>query len=305
MTITELSVVSGSTPDVPAPAGFTRIDADLNRGAGGKYIYLCVKRAKNEAPLRGLTVVSGLSPFEPAPQDFVRIDHNLNEGIAGRFVFLCASTGYVTPGPIDQIIIQSSRHRDIAPPDGACRVEGDLNEGVGGDYIYVNWRYPDDDPIYQIFAIAGDRPATSTGSGYCLVQGDLNEGAGGKFINLEFVKNGAPINRDTFPVDGSGPITDLRVVVSPFAAVPVNGRLTVPGMPSGFELLPQDLNAGAGGSYVYLIGTRDPKHGKPIKGVKVVSSLTPNPAPPPGFVRLDPEVNVGAGGKFVHVCIRR
>jgi len=37
-----LAVIAGSK-GVTAPTGYTAINVDLNKGAGGKYIYLCYK----------------------------------------------------------------------------------------------------------------------------------------------------------------------------------------------------------------------------------------------------------------------
>ncbi|MFJ9446806.1 hypothetical protein ACIRRH_33850 [Kitasatospora sp. NPDC101235] len=42
--ILELAVVISGDPDAPAPKGFTRFDKDLNKGAGGDFVFLCYRR---------------------------------------------------------------------------------------------------------------------------------------------------------------------------------------------------------------------------------------------------------------------
>ena len=39
--ITSLEVISGSDSEQQCPPQYTRVNQDLNEGAGGKYIYLC------------------------------------------------------------------------------------------------------------------------------------------------------------------------------------------------------------------------------------------------------------------------
>ena len=48
--IRSVCVISSDDPNIPAPYGFTRIDVDLNYGAGGKRIYLCYSRHVDSEP---------------------------------------------------------------------------------------------------------------------------------------------------------------------------------------------------------------------------------------------------------------
>jgi len=48
--IRSICVISSDDPNIPAPYGFTRIEVDLNYGAGGKRIYLCYSRHVDSEP---------------------------------------------------------------------------------------------------------------------------------------------------------------------------------------------------------------------------------------------------------------
>ena len=63
--ITALEVIEGkhTTP----PSGFTKINLDLNKGAGGKYIYLCYKKEESETGIVDICILDGAekNPTEP------------------------------------------------------------------------------------------------------------------------------------------------------------------------------------------------------------------------------------------------
>lgn len=48
--IRSICVISSDDPNIPAPYGFTRIEVDLNYGAGGKRIFLCYSRHVDSEP---------------------------------------------------------------------------------------------------------------------------------------------------------------------------------------------------------------------------------------------------------------
>jgi hypothetical protein len=39
--IKSVTVVGGNSPNVPAPYGYEKVPGDLNKGAGGDFIYVC------------------------------------------------------------------------------------------------------------------------------------------------------------------------------------------------------------------------------------------------------------------------
>ena len=54
--MTDVVVITGDVADISPPAGFTRINVDLNAGAGGKYIFLCYKSGDSENAITALQV---------------------------------------------------------------------------------------------------------------------------------------------------------------------------------------------------------------------------------------------------------
>lgn len=89
--ISDITTVLGE--DTPAPAGFKKIDIDLNKGAGGKYIYLCYEEQKynDEIAIKDVTVISGSNSDLQPPYDFTRVDQDLNQEAGGDYIYVCFS----------------------------------------------------------------------------------------------------------------------------------------------------------------------------------------------------------------------
>ena len=129
--ISEVAVIFGSSSSIKAPAGFTKVDVDLNSGAGGDYIYVCYKKGVG-APITGLAITFG--GHVPSPEyTWTKIDVDLNRHAGGEFIFLwytkdpaCSTIGNI-------IILLDSQ----ATPDGYTKIPWDLNRGAGGAFIYL------------------------------------------------------------------------------------------------------------------------------------------------------------------------
>jgi hypothetical protein len=134
--ITELRVITGSS-NVQPPAGFTRINVDLNRNAGGTYIYLCYKKGLG-TPITGLFVTLDYwSP--PTVPVFTRINVDLNQGAGGDYIYL-----WYTKDPgcttITDLVVIYGGNAGIHPPAGYIKINADLNHDAGGDYIYLCYK---------------------------------------------------------------------------------------------------------------------------------------------------------------------
>ena len=136
----------------------------------------------------------------------------------------------------------------------------DLNEGAGGDYIYllykldsneggVNYGYVTDFYVSNEEGTAPDSKEIG-GRVYYLVpyeggtdfvnsKGDLNRGAGGDYIHLYYTKDLFPDNRV---------VTDIF-----FKDTKQNGAVGVNGGTDGY-----DFNSGGGGKYIYMYFTTTP-----------------------------------------------
>ena len=131
--VTEITVITGGSSSIAAPAGYTKIPIDLNQDAGGAYIYICYKKGVG-APITGLAVtVGGGSP--PSDAGYERINVDLNQGAGGEFIYL-----WYTKDPacttIHNLNVQNNTQ---APPAGYTRIPVDLNLGAGGAFIYLNY----------------------------------------------------------------------------------------------------------------------------------------------------------------------
>ena len=54
--VTAVTVITGDSANISPPAGYTKIAVDLNKGAGGKYIYLCYQKGGRADAITGLQV---------------------------------------------------------------------------------------------------------------------------------------------------------------------------------------------------------------------------------------------------------
>ncbi|MCC9136648.1 hypothetical protein ACFSKU_07565 [Pontibacter silvestris] len=148
-----------NTSDLP---GYYKIPVDLNKGAGGQYIYLCFTRDPNK--VQGSD--SGQSAW-------------VNSSMMGRSV------------SVKNIVVKSysvggfnSWPTNCSPPIEAKDDLGfhtpDLNDGSGGKYIYA---YQEKCTIYspntvmEVGVIYGNSSSFQPPNGWIKIPGDLNEGA--------------------------------------------------------------------------------------------------------------------------------
>jgi hypothetical protein len=95
--ITDIKTIYGDSSNVPVPRTpsgqlYRVLDVDLNKGAGGKYIYACItKDPRAGAPITGFKVISGDSSGIQPPPPFQRDGLDLNLGSGGKYIYLCYS----------------------------------------------------------------------------------------------------------------------------------------------------------------------------------------------------------------------
>jgi hypothetical protein len=167
--IRDLKFAKGDTSTPSVLSGYHKINVDLNRGAGGTYIYLTFTRDK--------TVQQG--PLDECPPGYIQGDFVTNiiaEDYAwGHMKGKCL--GSWTP-PIYQAtgsILAPWKHPD-------------LNDGAGGRYIFAWQERPNGSsmqPIREVGVVAG-AGGTACPTGWSQVPQDLNQGAGGDYIYFCF-----------------------------------------------------------------------------------------------------------------------
>jgi hypothetical protein len=191
------------------PPGFWKVPYDLNKGAGGNFIYLATKSVHRQDP---------------------RLLEDGPNGLGTPITDLCVITG---------------RSKDIQAPVGYTKVEGDLNYGTGGNFVFLCYhRGQLAEPVSELFAMGGKtNEMLAPPPGYAKIDADLNSGAlMGEKITI-CVRRARPLAE----LRPQHVITDLYVVYD-------NKGTIEP--PPGFFKFPYDLNKGTSGNYVYLCCAR-------------------------------------------------
>ena len=149
--ITDVIIVnSKNSKNARMNEGWTAIDYDLNKGAGGSYVYLLYKTTKSMGssgePITDFYIRTGKNP--PASltyngRTYYSPDENcdLNHGAGGNFIYLYYTKDAFPDGHAITGIWFDGAQNGGVPADGG--VEGfDLNNGAGGNYIYMHISYP-------------------------------------------------------------------------------------------------------------------------------------------------------------------
>ena len=135
--ITNLFVLYG---DSNPPPGYTKINVDLNKGAGGHYVYLCYEKGVGK-PITGLTVSNGSSSSFPVPPGYIRIHDDLNKGARGDYIYVDYTKNDDLP-PIQDVDVIYGETPNIYPQYGWVKITTDCNKGARGKYIYICYYQP-------------------------------------------------------------------------------------------------------------------------------------------------------------------
>jgi len=139
--------VSSSAVVTPEP-GWSMINVDLNRDAGGKYIYLCFQNGLDDQ--EAVSDITFIVNSQATPDGYIKIPQDLNEGAGGAFIYLCYKKE-ITSNPIRRVNILVGENAQ--PDPGFYFAENyyshskqDLNQGAGGNYIWMVYSYDLPDP---------------------------------------------------------------------------------------------------------------------------------------------------------------
>ena len=115
-------------------------------------------------------------------------------------------------------------------PSGMNWISQDLNQGSGGDYIYLCYDRGGSTPITDLRVTSSGSAGNICGSGWERINKDLNKGAGGDYIYF------------CYRTDGNSPIKEIKFTSS-------NSAGNICG--SGWKWIDRDLNKQADGRYIY------------------------------------------------------
>lgn len=145
--ITELQIISGKKSN--APKGFEKIPVDLNKGAGGEYLYLCYKKEEATSGVIDILVLHDKKADGrgvECPSGYEKIGMDLNKKAKGEFIFLAYKKG--TPeqsckfGITDLSVLDNGviNSNTIHTYKDYMIKAIDLNKGAGGDYLYLAYK---------------------------------------------------------------------------------------------------------------------------------------------------------------------
>ncbi|MBT2210226.1 MULTISPECIES: hypothetical protein [Actinomadura] len=135
MAVTNITILEGQ--DQPPPPGWHKDPTDLNKGAGGAYLYLAFETDGSEEAVSDIYFL--LSKEQDPPDGYIKIDTDLNKGAGGAYIYL-TFTRTADYAPIQYLTVVSSSDPNANAPDGYTRIDVDLNKGAGGKYIYLCYR---------------------------------------------------------------------------------------------------------------------------------------------------------------------
>ena len=148
--IVDIVVIAGESSSIDPPPGYEKICYDLNRHAGGDFIYFCFRKesaasikASQKRPIDKIKIISGPHRDIPAPAGYKQVPVDLNKGADGKFIYLYKSFG--DPGDFEHAIrdiyVVGGDNEVAPPPYGYTQIGNDLNCRSGGDYIYLCYIY--------------------------------------------------------------------------------------------------------------------------------------------------------------------
>ncbi|XP_051806567.1 uncharacterized protein LOC127534708 isoform X2 [Acanthochromis polyacanthus] len=251
--ITDLQVSLNETDESQLRAqGFSKMNVDLNKGAGGKNIYIWYKRGDSGAITRIQLSFNDDMSKGLNKAGYQKIPKNLNTGAGGKDLYLWffkgSSEDHVPIVNLDVSTVHEAQKFKSDHEILAC----DLNQDAGGSQIFLSVKREKATYISDIAAtINWQGTFYYWYNGYTLAWLDTNLLAGGDYIALWY-------RQTTKPEEA---IKDLQVSI--------NDDEYYDFMFQDYKLVNIDLNQGTGGNSVFLWSKKDDCTCYPIKDVSV------------------------------------
>ncbi|ORX90710.1 Metallo-dependent phosphatase [Basidiobolus meristosporus CBS 931.73] len=267
--ITDLALKACGNTACELPAPWHRIPMDLNKGAGGKYVYLHYRKEAGAKPITDIVMLKG---GDAVPPGYQKIDVNLNEGTLKSKRYLAYTNTLTTSAPIQNLLVKlgSSPHA----LDGYRSFDFDMNEGIGQKATLFYQPKLDEVPISDITVELCDSASCSK-PGWIKSDHDLNINAGGKYVYLFYKQEKSPAY-----------ITEIKA----------SAQTSI----EGYERLTADVNAGTKGKPLYLFYKKGAE--QPIYSVTFESGQ--DLVDPHGYVKVEQDLNAGTGADEVYLYYR-
>ncbi|XP_018942504.1 uncharacterized protein LOC109070394 [Cyprinus carpio] len=159
--------------------GWERLGCDLNRRAGGKFIYLWVKREKPSYICEIKATVDFSCDRYMFEQGYTRVDEDTNRGARGKYVFLWYRRSTDKSKALTALNISTSpQEQTKLQTEGFEMVVSDLSIGAGGAYVYAWYRKERCESQIQamVLLINPDAWKEYQKAGISVVEKNLNEG---------------------------------------------------------------------------------------------------------------------------------
>ncbi len=121
-------------------AGYTLLGKDLNKDAGGDYIYISYNTTND--PDKALKDIRITFDNFSLPGSYTKNPHDLNKNAGGKYIYLWTTTNAANGKPIKAIDVFFGENADM--PTGYTSLKyndsnsaADLNKDAGGAYIYL------------------------------------------------------------------------------------------------------------------------------------------------------------------------
>ncbi len=301
---------------VDPPPGYWKVPYDLNKGAGGIFIYLATKTCSRQdpglqmdgpnglgTPITDLCVITGKSKDIQAPVGYTKVEGDLNQGTGGNFVYLCFHRGQLAE-PIAELFTMGGKTSEVlSPPPGYAKIDADLNAGAQSGspagFACIN---PSFQNALLVLLLSG---------GHRIVR--RNDWRADHTVReaRSATSEPPPAACDYRPLRGvrlyrRDPTATWLVSTALLTAVPSSASkcsIVLTGgavrCDTGSYKLPYDLNKGSSGNFVYLcyrLGFLDGPE-EPVTDIVICADATrtgPGTQPPsPEYKRLETDLNKG------------
>ncbi|XP_074472711.1 uncharacterized protein LOC141756672 [Sebastes fasciatus] len=266
--------------------GFNKINVDLNKGVGGKYIYIWYKRGSVPITKLQFTFTDDMA-VGLINAGYTKIPKDLNAGAEGDFIYLWYFRGsgeYNTP--IVDIDVTTDLNSEARKFENDWeRLACNLNRNSGGNWIHA-W-VKREKKTYICDVTATDSYGSDHDhfkNGYIRVDEDTNKGAGGSFVFIWY--------RQT--TDSQRALSDLNVSTDNAEYQTLQQQNYMP--------VSVNLNEGTGGKPVFLWYKKD-QVDNPIKAITLLLNIAAVPVyKKAGVTVIERNLSRGTEGSTEYVC---
>ncbi|XP_065118408.1 uncharacterized protein [Paramisgurnus dabryanus] len=169
--------------------GWERLGIDLNRNAGGNFIYLWVQRAKPSYIREITATVDFTSDKHMFELGYTRVDEDTNRGGRGNYVFLWYRRTTDKKQALTALEVSTSLQEQVKlQKEGYTILSVDLNKGTSGEAVYAWYQKKGCESQIQamVLLINSDAWSEYKKAGFHIIEKNLNKGNNGWIIYIAY-----------------------------------------------------------------------------------------------------------------------